>query len=226
MAVFETASLRTATVELAIKAPTKAPAASTLRLIDWVEKTVILILFFGLLSRIGATLAQHPFNILLLVSDGIVVVMMVLRRRTDAVSQLPMDWLLALGATAAPLMAIGGGRALTSDAVGYGLMASGLFLSLYAKVALWRSFGLVAANRGIKSSGPYRLVRHPMYLGYTITQVGFVLLNPVWTNFALYGSAFLLQILRLRAEEELLSRDPAYAAYMKATPYRLAPGIF
>ena len=56
MAVFETASPRTATVELAIKAPTKAPAASTLRLIDWVEKTVILILFFGLLSRIGATL--------------------------------------------------------------------------------------------------------------------------------------------------------------------------
>jgi protein-S-isoprenylcysteine O-methyltransferase Ste14 len=217
-------------VELAIKAPgkpqAKTLAASTLRIIDWVEKTVILVLFFGLLSRIGATLAQHPFNVLLLVSDGIVVVMMVLRRRTEAVSQLPMDWLLAMAATAAPLMAMGGGHALVSDPLGYGLMAAGLFLSLYAKVALWRSFGLVAANRGVKSGGPYRLVRHPMYLGYTITQVGFVLLNPVWTNFALYGSAFLLQILRLRAEEELLAHDPAYAAYMKVTRYRLAPGLF
>lgn len=226
MAVLKAAFVRTATVELAIKAAARTPGTSTLRIIDGVEKAVILLLFFGLLSRIGATLPQHPFNVLLLVSDGIVVVMMVLRRRTEAVSRLPMDWILALGATAAPLMAIGGGRALAPDPVGYGLMACGLFLSLYAKVALWRSFGLVAANRGVKSGGPYRWVRHPMYLGYTITQVGFVLLNPVWTNFALYGSALLLQILRLRAEEDLLSRDPAYAAYMKATPFRLAPGIF
>ena len=204
----------------------KAPSGSVTRMIDWVEKTVILVLFMGLFARIGATLGQHPFNVLLLVSDGIVVVMMILRRRTEAVSQLPIDWLLALAATAAPLMAMGGGHALVSDLVGYSLMAAGLFISLYAKVALWRSFGLVAANRGVKSSGPYRLVRHPMYLGYTITQVGFVLLNPVWTNFALYGSAFLLQILRLRAEEDLLSQDPAYAAYMKLTRFRLVPGVF
>ncbi|HVY35246.1 MAG TPA: methyltransferase [Caulobacteraceae bacterium] len=195
-------------------------------MIDWVEKTVILVLFIGLLSRIGATLGHHPFNILLLVSDGIVVVMMVLRRRTDAVSQLPIDWLLALAATAAPLMASGGGHPLVPEAVGYGLMATGLFFSLYAKTALWRSFGLVAANRGVKSSGPYRLVRHPMYLGYTITQVGFVLLNPVWTNVTLYGAAFLLQIMRLRAEEDLLSQDPAYAAYMQVTRFRLVPGVF
>lgn len=213
---------RTASVELAIK----ASATSTLRIIDWIEKTVILVLFLGLLARIGATLAQHPFNVLLLVSDGMVVVMMVLRRRTEAVSQLPIDWLLAVAATAAPLMASGGGHPLVSDPVGYGLMAAGLFLSLYAKAALWRSFGLVAANRGVKSTGPYRFVRHPMYLGYTITQVGFILLNPVWTNEVLYASAFLLQVMRLRAEEELLSQDPAYAAYMKATRFRLAPGIF
>ncbi|HUO21620.1 MAG TPA: methyltransferase [Caulobacteraceae bacterium] len=213
-------------MELAIKAPAKAPAASTLRIIDLVEKVVILVLFLGLAARIGATLGQRPFNALLLASDGIVVVMMVLRRRTEAVSQLPIDWMLAFAATAAPLMARGGGNALVGDALGYGLMAAGLCLSLYAKAALWRSFGLVAANRGVKSSGPYRLVRHPMYLGYTITQIGFVLLNPLWTNAALYGSAFLLQILRLRAEEDLLSQDPAYAAYMQTTRFRLLPGVF
>ncbi len=204
----------------------KTPTGSVLRMIDWVEKTVIVVLFLGLLARIGATLGQHPFNLLLLVSDGLVVVMMVLRRRTEAVSQLPIDWLLALAATAAPLMATGGGRALVPEFVGFGLMATGLFFSLYAKASLWRSFGLVAANRGVKSGGPYRLVRHPMYLGYTITQVGFVLLNPIWTNVVLYSSAFLLQILRLRAEEHLLSQDPAYAAYMQVTRFRLLPGVF
>ena len=218
-------------MELAIKGSNESQAdkgrsASTLRLIDWAEKAVILVLFVGLVTRIGATLGQHPFNILLLMSDGVVVVMMMLRRRTDAVSQLPMDWLLAFAATAAPLMARGGGHPLVSDTVGYGLMATGLFVNFYAKLALWRSFGLVAANRGVKSSGPYRLVRHPMYLGYTITQVGFVLLNPVWSNVGLYLSAFLLQILRLRAEEDLLAQDPSYADYVTRTRYRLLPGVF
>ena len=123
-------------------------------------------------------------------------------------------------------MAIGGGHPLAPDAVGYGLMAAGLLLNFYAKAALWRSFGLVAANRGVKSSGPYRMVRHPMYLGYTITQVGFCLLNPTWTNIGLYSSAFVLQILRLRAEEELLAKDPAYAEYMTHTRFRLIPGLF
>jgi protein-S-isoprenylcysteine O-methyltransferase Ste14 len=204
----------------------KAPAANIIRLIDWVEKTVILVLFLGLLLRIGATLPQRPFNLLLLLSDGMVVVMMVLRRRTDMVSPQPIDWLLAVAATAAPLMAVGGGRALVPDVVGYGLMAAGLALSIYAKAILWRSFGLVAANRGIKSSGPYRLVRHPMYLGYIVTQAGFLLLNPIWTNLTLYGSALLLQIMRLRAEEALLSEDPAYAAYARGVRFRLIPGIF
>ena len=195
-------------------------------MIDWAEKVVIAALFIGLASRIAPTLIQKPLNSLLLVSDGIVVVMMVLRRRTDAVSQLPADWLLAFAATAAPLMAAGGGHALVPGSVGFGLMAAGLFFSLSAKAALWRSFGLVAANRGVKRGGPYRFVRHPMYLGYTLTQVGFVLLNPTVTNIALYSAAFLLQVMRLRAEEALLAQDPAYAAYMRETPYRLAPGIF
>jgi protein-S-isoprenylcysteine O-methyltransferase Ste14 len=37
------------------------------------------------------------------------------------------------------------------------------------------------ANRGVVSSGLYRLVRHPIYMGYLITHAGFLLANPtVW----------------------------------------------
>ena len=50
------------------------------------------------------------------------------------------------------------------------VMVSGLVLHLYGKVCLARSFGLVAANRGVQRLGPYRVIRHPIYAGYVITQ--------------------------------------------------------
>ena len=37
------------------------------------------------------------------------------------------------------------------------------------KLSLGRSFGLMPANRGVVSTGMYRLVRHPIYLGYLVT---------------------------------------------------------
>jgi protein-S-isoprenylcysteine O-methyltransferase Ste14 len=213
---------RTAMSELALK----APASGLVRATDWIERAVVFALFLGLLSRIGASLGKNPLNVLLLISDGMVVALVMFRRRTDQISPLAIDWLLAFAATAAPLMAGPGGRNLMPIWAGSVMMGVGVVLSVWAKAALWRSFGLVAANRGVKSSGPYRWVRHPMYVGYFITQVGFMLLNPIWTNLALYGAAFCLQVLRLRAEEALLGADPAYAAYMKSTPYRLIPGLF
>jgi protein-S-isoprenylcysteine O-methyltransferase Ste14 len=194
--------------------------------LDWIERLTLFLLFGGLLARIWPTLGDHPFNLLLLTSDGLVVALTLLRRPSDMVSRSTVDLVLAMTATSAPLLAIGGGQPLVHPALGNGLMALGLALSFYAKITLWRSFGLVAANRGVKRHGPYRVIRHPMYLGYAITQVGFTLLNPVWSNVFIYGAAFGLQILRLKAEEGLLVRDPVYAAYMERVKYRLAPGLF
>ncbi len=38
--------------------------------------------------------------------------------------------------------------------------------SVFRKVLLGLSFGVVAANRGVKIGGPYSFIRHPMYAGY------------------------------------------------------------
>lgn len=194
--------------------------------LDWIERLTLFLLFGGLLARIWPSLGAHPFNLLLLISDGLVVALTLLRRPSEQVSRSMVDLVLAMTATAAPLMAVSGGEPLVHPGLGNGLMAVGLMISFYAKITLWRSFGLVAANRGVKRHGPYRVIRHPMYLGYAVTQVGFALLNPVWSNFLIYGAAFGLQILRLKAEEGLLVRDPIYAAYMQRVRYRLAPGMF
>ena len=70
----------------------------------------------------------------------------------------------------------------------------------------------------MKASGPYRLVRHPMYLGYVTVHIGFLLLSPNLWNLVVYGLSFAIQIVRIRAEERLLGLDPAYAAFQAAHP--------
>ena len=105
-------------------------------------------------------------------------------------------------------------------------MLVGLLVQFAAKLTLAQSFGLVPAHRGLKMSGPYRFVRHPMYAGYLIMQIGFLALNPTWLNFATYIVAWTLQVRRLLAEEAFLGRDPAYREYQERVTSRVIPGLF
>jgi protein-S-isoprenylcysteine O-methyltransferase Ste14 len=105
-------------------------------------------------------------------------------------------------------------------------MLVGLYVQISAKVFLGRSFGLVAANRGIKVTGPYRIVRHPMYAGYTIIHVGFLLSFPSLWNLVLYSTQLAIQMARLLREELLLNQDQSYRDYAARVRYRLIPMIF
>src|SRR2546430_13476301 len=67
---------------------------------------------------------------------------------------------------------------VTSEAVTVLVSAVGLLIVIIGKLSLGRSFGLTPANRGVVSTGIYQFVRHPIYLGYLITHIGFVLANP------------------------------------------------
>jgi len=45
-------------------------------------------------------------------------------------------------------------------------------------------------------------------------------------NMVIYAIGWWAQILRILAEERLLSQDPEYAAYMTTVRWRLIPGVF
>ena len=105
-------------------------------------------------------------------------------------------------------------------------MAIGLFVQISAKIILGRSFGIVAANRGVKVAGPYRFVRHPMYAGYIINHIGFLLAFPSLWNVALYSTELVIQITRLLREEALLNQDKSYRDYASQVRYRLLPKVF
>ena len=97
---------------------------------------------------------------------------------------------------------------------------------IYAKVFLGRSFGIVAADRGIVVMGPYRIVRHPIYLGYFVTHIGFLLANWSARNIALYISIYFFKISRILAEERILREDESYRADCQRVRYRVIPFIF
>jgi protein-S-isoprenylcysteine O-methyltransferase Ste14 len=193
---------------------------------DVLEKAVLVLLFAWQVFRIWPSLGTSPINLALLVADGLPIWLIFNRREALSVSACPIEWLVAFFATSAPLLLAPGGHAVVPQAAGATLMVAGLLVNIYAKISLWRSFGMVAANRGIQRHGPYRVIRHPMYMGHAAGIFGFLALNPSAANIALVGATLGLQLIRLRAEERLLQHDPAYAAYMIAVPRRLAPGVY
>ena len=95
-----------------------------------------------------------------------------------------------------------------------------------AKLSLRRSFGVVAADRGIKVQGMYAYVRHLMYMGYFLTHFGFLLATPSVWNFILDASAWFFFIARIHAVEWVLSISPDYQYYKEQVRYRIIPGAF
>lgn len=199
------------------------------RLCDLGERLIVLALYLALMTRLLASNNEHgsAANLLLLPSEGLVVLFLLCRRRTERISLRWQEWLLALSATAAPLLVqTGVDRAVVPAIVGASLLLIGLIIQVHAKLTLGCSFGCVPAHRGLKLTGPYRFVRHPMYAGYLVGHLAFLLMNPTVWNGMVYAVCYALQVPRLLAEERLLASDPQYRAYQTAVQDRLIPGIF
>lgn len=102
----------------------------------------------------------------------------------------------------------------------------GLVFVISGKLSLGRSLGFLPANRGIVGSGVYRVVRHPMYLGYLVIHVAFLLGHPSPWNVVVLVAADLALLVRVGLEERTLSPDPAYQCYKAAVRWRFVPGVY
>lgn len=192
-------------------------------ILDSVEKFAVVALFAWLCLRFFGSLQEQPANVIFLVSEGLVALMVLLRRSTDQISLNPLDWAIGVGGTLLPMMVNPSGGGWFGGA---GFLLVGLIMSLVAKLTLGRSFGIVAANRGVKRRGIYAAVRHPMYLGYFLTYAGVLLLNPSLWNGVLLLVWAALQIARIQAEERVLMRDPAYREHAEHVRFRLVPFVY
>ena len=103
------------------------------------------------------------------------------------------------------------------------LIALGAGFSIYSLLYLRLNFSILPEARGLTTSGPYRLVRHPVYRGEILGAVGLTLALPSLPSVLLLVSFVGAQLLRTRMEEQVLGAQlPGYADYARATP-RLIP---
>jgi protein-S-isoprenylcysteine O-methyltransferase Ste14 len=117
-----------------------------------------------------------------------------------------------------------------------------LLFAAAGTLRFWQAWGYLALNREnthassvievgagqtVVSSGPYRFVRHPMYVAAIVMALATPLsLGSTWAMFT-FAPCVALVALRLLDEERFLSGElPGYRQYMQKTRSRLLPGVW
>jgi len=162
-----------------------------------------------------------------IVGQEFLLVMLFLARRPSlSTSFRPSDWTLGIVGTFAPLLMRASGRAGALGGLGAPFVLCGLLLTVTGLLFLGRSIGVVAADRGIKMEGIYRVVRHPMYAGYSLSYLGYVLSYPSARNCLITAVTLVALNGRAVVEERFLARSPFYRDYLRRVPWRLVPYVY
>jgi protein-S-isoprenylcysteine O-methyltransferase Ste14 len=99
-------------------------------------------------------------------------------------------------------------------------------LNFASLLSLGRRFGVWPALRGLATRGPYRLVRHPMYLAYVLADIGLNLQEWNFGTALLVVAGWASLFYRIHAEERILSQDAGWPTYVALVRYRLLPGLW
>ncbi|MES5486380.1 methyltransferase [Bradyrhizobium sp. INPA03-11B] len=103
---------------------------------------------------------------------------------------------------------------------------AGVIMILVTIRHLGRSFSLVPQARSVVQTGPYKWIKHPLYLSEEIVFLGVVLQHLSWMTVALLILHIGIQVSRILYEEDVLRRTlPEYSSY-EASRWRLIPYVW
>ncbi len=156
----------------------------------------------------------------------LVVAMAAVRRPANSVATSWSSRLAATIGTYGSLLLRPGGQPLVPDWLSAALTSVGIAIAILGLISLRRSFGLLAAHRGVVEGGMYQVVRHPLYAGYVMSHLGVILSSPTPWNVVCWLITDSAQVGRIHYEEQLLSEDPQYVRYQRRVRWRLVPGVF
>lgn len=156
-----------------------------------------------------------------------VVAAYLIRRPARTVSRRWGDWLLAFGGTfGGVLFRPVGAHPQWGVSTGLALQLAGLAICVASFLTLGRSFGFVAADRGLVQRGPYAIVRHPIYASYLLLQFGYVLQSISLRNALVMVFASGCNVGRAIVEDRLLATNEEYRSYRSRVRWRLLPGVW
>jgi protein-S-isoprenylcysteine O-methyltransferase Ste14 len=115
---------------------------------------------------------------------------------------------------------------LWAQIVACALVVIGNLFAVVIILRLGRSFSILPEGRRLVTSGPYRIIRHPLYLAEAVATLGAVInfLSPF--ALVLVAVQLILQLARIHYEERVLKETfPEYDEYARRTA-RLIPGIY
>jgi len=165
--------------------------------------------------------------IALLFRNTSITLVFLLRRPSKLTSRNIGDWIAAIGGTFITYLYTNQAKPIYPFIVptAYIVMIITAFLSTVCVINLGRSFGLVPANRGVKTELLYGIVRHPLYSLYTIYDMAVISLAFSPHNCCICILHALFSFLRAKREEKILIKDEFYREYVSKTRYMFLPGV-
>jgi protein-S-isoprenylcysteine O-methyltransferase Ste14 len=210
--------------------PNSRPGSSKRSRVLRVSANVVGACGAALFVRSGLQYYLHTHSLIgaLFVAEQLwIVVAFLVRRPARAVSQRWGDWMLAFGGTfGGVLFRPDGAHLHWGIIVGLGFQLAGLAVCAASFFALGRSFGFAPADRGLRSRGPYSIVRHPIYASYFLLLFGYVLQSISVRNFLVMVFLCSCNIGRVLAEERFLSAGVDYDDYRGSVRWKLLPGVW
>ena len=197
-------------------------------LIDMIMRLAALlsISWFAWQSWLAYDLSHKSTHLLLFVAEALTVGLILIAKPTNTRDASILPSLLTLCASFYFFVIwLDGGLELISQSTAQIIMFVGITLQVLAKIWIGRNFGLLPARRGLVSTGPYSIVRHPIYLGYFITHMGFLFSNFSMHNLIVYAMLYAFQAGRIYYEEKKLSEWDDYKVYKQKVKHRIIPGL-
>ncbi len=109
-----------------------------------------------------------------------------------------------------------------------GMIFSLIFITYVNQVNRYASKGLVIhKDHDLITTGPYRYIRHPMYVGFILMMISLPIALGSFLSFIVSWFFPIILIIRIRIEERMLiDHLPGYKEYMEEVQYRLLPRIY